>query len=106
HHLHHGIGSSDRAGDRDPAVSRPQDGHGRSPGSPQRMNIDPGTLTLVSLLLPAAAFLSLAIVAPLRRDGRPAAYLSVLFAAGALVAAILSWRAHAGGAVTRLVWEW
>jgi len=70
------------------------------------MTVDAGTLTLVALLLPAAAFLILAIVAPLRRDGRPAAYLSVLFAAGALAAAILSWRAHAGGAVTRLVWEW
>jgi NADH-quinone oxidoreductase subunit L len=70
------------------------------------MTVDTGTLTLVALLLPAAAFLILAIIAPLRRDGRPAAYLSVLFAAGALGAAILSWRAHAGGAVTRLVWEW
>ena len=70
------------------------------------MTTDLRVLELVSLLLPAAAFLILAIVAPLRRDGRPAAYLSVLFAAGALVAAILSWRAHAGGAVTRLVWEW
>ncbi|HEY7188383.1 MAG TPA: hypothetical protein VH436_17625, partial [Vicinamibacterales bacterium] len=70
------------------------------------MTVDAGTLTLVALLLPAAAFLILAIVAPLRRDGRPAAYLSVLFAAAALGAAILSWRAHVGGAVTRLVWEW
>ena len=70
------------------------------------MTVDAGTLTLVVLLLPAAAFVILAIVAPLRRVGPPAAYLSVLFAAGALGAAILSWRAHAGGAVTRLVWEW
>jgi NADH-quinone oxidoreductase subunit L len=70
------------------------------------MTVDTGTLALVALLLPAAAFLILAIIAPLRRDGRPAAYLSVLFAAAALGAAILSWRAHAGGAVTRLVWEW
>ena len=70
------------------------------------MHVNAGTLTLVALLLPAAAFLILAIVAPLRRAGAPAAYLSVLFAASALGAAILSWRAHAGGAVTRLVWEW
>ena len=70
------------------------------------MHVNAGTLTLVALLLPAAAFLILAIVAPLRRAGPPAAYLSVLFAASALGAAILSWRAHAGGAVTRLVWEW
>jgi len=70
------------------------------------MTVDARTLTLAALLLPAAAFLILAIVAPLRRGGRPAAYLSVLFAAAALGSAILSWRAHAGGAVTRLVWEW
>ena len=70
------------------------------------MTTDPGTLTLISLLLPAAAFLILAVVAPLRRAGRPAACLSVLFAAGSLASAILTWRAHAGGVVTRLVWEW
>jgi NADH-quinone oxidoreductase subunit L len=55
------------------------------------MTTDPGTLALVSLLLPAAAFLILAIVVPLRRAGRPAAYLSVLFAAASLIAAVLAW---------------
>src|SRR5678816_1798042 len=55
------------------------------------MTTDPGTLALVSLLLPAAAFLILAIVVPLRRAGRPAAYLSVLFEAASLVAAVLAW---------------
>ncbi|HKE85820.1 MAG TPA: NADH-quinone oxidoreductase subunit L [Vicinamibacterales bacterium] len=70
------------------------------------MTTDPGTLALISLLLPAAAFLMLAIVAPLRRAGRPAAYLSVLFAAGSLASAVLAWRAHAEGVVTRLVWDW
>ena len=67
---------------------------------------DPGGLALVSLLLPAISFLILAIVAPLRRLGRPAAYTSILFAAGALVSAIASWRGHQGGAVTRLAWDW
>jgi NADH-quinone oxidoreductase subunit L len=67
---------------------------------------DPGILALVSLLLPAASFLILAIVAPLRRLGRPAAYTSVLLAAGALAAAIVSWRGHAEGSVSRLVWDW
>ena len=67
---------------------------------------DPGGLALVSLLLPAISFLILAIVAPLRRSGRPAAYTSILFALGALAAAIASWRGHAGGQVTKLVWDW
>ena len=67
---------------------------------------DPGGLALVSLLLPAASFLILAIVAPLRRSGRPAAYGSILFAAGALAAAIASWRSHAGESASRLAWDW
>jgi NADH-quinone oxidoreductase subunit L len=67
---------------------------------------DPGGLALVSLLLPAIGFLILAIVAPLRRRGRPAGYMSIALAAGALAAATLSWRGHASGQVTRLAWEW
>ena len=70
------------------------------------MTADPGLLALTSLLLPAASFLILAIAAPLRRAGRPAAYLSILFAAGSLAAAIAAWRGQAGVAVTRLAWEW
>ncbi len=70
------------------------------------MMSDPGGLALVSLLLPAISFLILAIVAPLRKSGRPAAYTSILFAAGSLVAAVCSWRGHAGGQVTRLAWDW
>ena len=70
------------------------------------MTIDPGLFALASLLLPAAAFLFLAIAAPLRRTGRPAAYLSILCAATSLAAAIAAWRGHADGSVTRLVWEW
>jgi NADH-quinone oxidoreductase subunit L len=70
------------------------------------MMSDPGYLALVSLLLPAVSFLILAIVAPLRRSGRPAAYTSILFAAGSLAAAIGAWRGHAEGQVTRLAWEW
>ncbi len=65
-----------------------------------------GLPALVSLLLPAIAFLVLALVVPLRRLGRPAAYFSILCAAGSLAAAALAWRAHAGGDVSRLLWEW
>ena len=70
------------------------------------MMSDPGTLALVSLLLPAVSFLILAIVAPFRKSGRPAAFMSILFAAGSLAAAIGAWRGHAEGQVTRLVWDW
>ena len=70
------------------------------------MMSDPGGLALVSLLLPAISFLILAIVAPLRRLGRPAAYTSILFAAGALVTAFFSWRNNAGGQITKLAVDW
>ena len=64
---------------------------------------DPASLALATLLLPAAVFLLLALVVPLRRAGRPAAYLSPRFAAGALVCAVracsISWR----GGVSRPV---
>src|SRR5215471_15954967 len=51
---------------------------------------DPALPALIALLLPAGAFLILAVVVPLRRSGRPAAYLSVLFAAGAPASALVS----------------
>jgi NADH-quinone oxidoreductase subunit L len=70
------------------------------------MMSDPGGLALASLLLPAVGFAILAIIGPLRRLGRPAAYTSILLAAGSLAAAIGAWRGHAEGQVTRLVWEW
>jgi NADH-quinone oxidoreductase subunit L len=70
------------------------------------MMSDPGGLALVSLLLPVVSFLILGIVSPLRKSGRPAAYMSVVFAAGSLAAAIGAWRGHAEGQVTRLAWEW
>ena len=65
-----------------------------------------GTLALAALLLHALAFLVLAVVAPLRRLGRPAAYVSILCAVGSLVSAFMAWQRHAGSAVSRLVWEW
>jgi NADH-quinone oxidoreductase subunit L len=61
--------------------------------------------TLVALLAPAAAFVVLAIVAPLRRAGGLAAYFSILCAAGSLAAAVTAWLTHDTG-VTRLVWDW
>ncbi len=69
------------------------------------MMTDPGRLVLAALLLPAAAFLILAIVAPLRRSGRLAGLFSILGATGSLTAAFAAWRGY-DGAATRLAWEW
>ena len=49
-----------------------------------------GALALTSLLLPALAFLVLAVVAPLRRSGRLAGWFSVACATGSLAAALLA----------------
>jgi NADH-quinone oxidoreductase subunit L len=65
-----------------------------------------GFLPLAAILLHALSFLVLGIVFPLRRLGRPAAYFSILCAAGSLVAAVLAWQAHMGETVSRLVWAW
>jgi NADH-quinone oxidoreductase subunit L len=70
------------------------------------MSRDADSFALIALLMPAAAFLFLAIVAPFRRTGRLAAYFSVLSAAGSLAAAILAWRLEAAGIVGRLSWNW
>ena len=70
------------------------------------MTIDVGSLALLALLVHALSFLVLAVAFPFRRMGRPAAYFSILCAAGSLVAAALSWQGHAGGDVSRMLWEW
>jgi NADH-quinone oxidoreductase subunit L len=67
--------------------------------------MDSGLLTLVALLAPVAAFLVLAIVAPLRRAGRPGANFSILGATVSLGAAVTAWRGY-DGAITRMVWDW
>jgi NADH-quinone oxidoreductase subunit L len=69
------------------------------------MMADAGALALVSLLLPAFAFLVLAIATPLRRQGRAAGWFSIGCAAGSLAAAVMAWRAVAETPL-RLVWEW
>ena len=71
------------------------------------MNESPEFLALIALLAPAAVFLLLAILAPLRRSGRPAAWLSIAATLTSFSAAVLAW----GGlgestvAITR-VWTW
>ena len=67
---------------------------------------DPGSLALLALLLPAASFVLLAVAFPLRRSGRPAAYVSILFSAGALWAAVSAWRLSTLEGFWRLAWDW
>jgi NADH-quinone oxidoreductase subunit L len=67
---------------------------------------DPARLALLALLLPASSFIILAVVTPLRRHGRAAAGLSVLFAAGSLVAAIGALRLSTDGGFTEWLWAW
>ncbi|HUF49071.1 MAG TPA: NADH-quinone oxidoreductase subunit L [Vicinamibacterales bacterium] len=71
------------------------------------MTSHPVVLALWAWLLPAGAFLVLALAAPLRRSGRPAAYVSVLTALTALAASLAAWQ----GAATltepaTLLWTW
>lgn len=54
---------------------------------------DPVALALVALLLPAAAFVVIGVLPPLRRSGKPAAVFSIVCAAAAFIFAVLAWRA-------------
>jgi NADH-quinone oxidoreductase subunit L len=72
--------------------------------------MDPTVLSLVSLLLPALGFLLLSLLVPIRRMGKPGAWLSILCAGGSLLAAVLAWAGSAealrSDALLRLQWEW
>src|SRR5215470_3840276 len=67
---------------------------------------DPALLALTALVLPAVAFVVLAVVAPLRRHGHAAAYLSIALSAAALVVAVASWRVSAAGGYAERMWSW
>src|SRR6266498_2637947 len=67
---------------------------------------DPGPVALLAWLLPAGAFVLLSVAFPLRRSGRPAAYVSILVSAAALGGALLAWRLSSHEEFTRLLWEW
>ena len=67
---------------------------------------DPALPALAALLLPAVAFVILALAGPFRRLGRPAAYLSTLFSAASLVAAIGTFRLAGGGGYSVWLWSW
>jgi NADH-quinone oxidoreductase subunit L len=65
-----------------------------------------GSLALGAWLIPGAAFLLLALVVPVRRAGRAAAGLSIVFSLGALAAAVAAWRATVPDLARRMLWEW
>ncbi len=67
---------------------------------------DPAFAALIALLLPACAFVILALAGPFRRLGRPAAYLSIVFSAAALVAAIAAFRLAGEGGYSVWLWSW
>ena len=60
---------------------------------------------LIALLLPAFSFLVLAIVAPFRRLGRPAAWFSTTCAAAAFVSALIAWH-YGSQQIAKVVWPW
>ncbi len=66
--------------------------------------MSPVTLALISLLSPVAAFLLIGLVAPLRRAGKPAAYVSILAVGTSLVAAVLLWQGTS--APVQADWNW
>ena len=69
--------------------------------------MDPALPALLALLLPACAFVFLALAGPFRRLGRPAAYLSVAFSGAALVAAVGALRLAGGaGGYSSWLWNW
>jgi len=71
------------------------------------MMADPVTLALVALLLPAAAFLVIGVLPPLRRAGRIAAWFSIACMTGAFASALLTWRAFgAVGEPIHAAWSW
>ncbi len=68
---------------------------------------DPVTLILLALLAPVASFLLIAAAPPLRRAGRPAAFVSIAAVLTSLLAALRNWQlsGEAAGPL-RAAWDW
>src|SRR5262245_27186277 len=60
---------------------------------------------LIALLLPAFSFLVLAMVAPFRRLGRPAAWFSTTCAGAAFALAVIAW-SYGANEVAKVTWPW
>src|SRR5438552_13651787 len=67
---------------------------------------EPGPVALLAWLLPAGGFVLLGVAFPLRRSGRPAAYVSVRVSAAGGGGAFWAWRLSSHEEFTRLLWEW
>jgi NADH-quinone oxidoreductase subunit L len=65
-----------------------------------------GFLALWAWLAPGLAFLLLSLVIPIRRSGKPAAWLCIVGSLGAGVGAGAAWRATAPDMARRMLWEW
>ena len=65
-----------------------------------------GNFALWAWLAPAVSFLLLSLIVPLRRSGKPAAWLSIVLSAGALAAAVSAWRSAVPDIARRILWEW
>ena len=65
-----------------------------------------GNFALWAWLAPGLAFLLLSLIVPLRRSGIPAAVLSIVLSAGALVAAVFAWHSAVPDMARRILWEW
>ncbi|HTI53420.1 MAG TPA: NADH-quinone oxidoreductase subunit L [Verrucomicrobiae bacterium] len=65
-----------------------------------------GNFALWAWLAPAVSFLLLSLIVPLRRSGKPAAWLSIVISAGALSAAVSAWRSAVPDMARRILWEW
>jgi NADH-quinone oxidoreductase subunit L len=72
------------------------------------MTANPVTLVLLALLLPAASFLVIGVLPPLRRAGRVAAWFSILCMVASFASAVAAWFAWHQPGVTELraVWSW
>jgi NADH-quinone oxidoreductase subunit L len=65
-----------------------------------------GNFALWAWLAPAVSFLLLSLIVPLRRSGKPAAWLSIVLSAGALAAAVSAWHSAVPDMARRILWEW
>src|SRR5690242_5491359 len=68
------------------------------------MTTSPIALGLIALLLPAASFLVIGLLPPLRRWGRAAAAFSIFCALGAFAAALLAYMAVEDMSIARIPW--
>src|SRR2546422_11613235 len=111
HHRDHGGRSRGRPRHRHRDLPRTADDRGRPPRPLAGLSVRIGSpeLALLVLVLPFASFVAIALVRPLRRSGRPAAAVSIVAMAGALLTAVaVSWQSIpvARGLNPARLWPW